>query len=110
MNKIVMVIWGLVIVGLCTLIFMIGYNKQDRDYINYVSELKKAGKSYVNDNRISIKVGDSIIIYIDDLIKNQYIKEDKKIEEYCIEGIVYSNELLIDNYSIKKNCEDKKTE
>ncbi len=104
-----MFVWGMVIVLMCTLIFMIGYKQQDRDYINLSKELKQAGKTYVHDNRISPKLGSSVIIYIDDLINGQYIKEDEKLKEYCVEGVVYSNELFIDSYSIRKNCNGKKT-
>lgn len=110
MNKVVMFIWGLVIVGLCTVIFMIGYKEQDRDYISLSKELKTAGKSYVKDNRISTKIGDSVIIYVDDLIKGQYINENDKINDYCIEGVVYLNRIFIDEYDIKINCDNKKVE
>ena len=112
MNRIVMVIWGLVIVSMCTLIYMIGYKQQDLDYLSIAKELKKAGETYANDNRLSLttKIGNSSIIYIDDLLKGQYIKEDEKIQDYCIEGVVYSNNLIKDSYTIKQNCEGKKSE
>ena len=110
MNKIVMFIWGLVIVGMCTVIFMIGYKDQDRDFNKLSKELKIAGQEYVKDNRLSVKMGDSVIIYIDDLIKGQYIIENEKIEEYCIEGVVYSNKVLKDQYDIKINCNKKEIE
>ena len=110
MNKVVMFIWGLVIVGMCTVILMIGYKEQDRDYNKLSKELKIAGKEYIKDNRVSVKIGDSTVIYIDDLIKGQYIGENEKIEEYCIEGVIYSNKVLIDGYDLKINCENKKAE
>lgn len=110
MNKIVMVVWGICIVGLFTLILLIGYKEQDKDYINFQNELKKASEKYIYDNRLKTKLGSSIIVYIDDLIKGQYIEENDKIDEYCIEGIVYTNNLLKDTYTFKTNCEDKKIE
>lgn len=110
MNKVVMFIWGLVIVGLCTVIFMIGYKEQDREFINFTKELKLAASTYVKDNRITAKTGDSVIIYIDDLIKGQYIDEDDKIKEYCIEGVIYSKQLFSNKYDIKINCNNEKIE
>lgn len=107
MNKVVMVVWGLVITSMCTLIFAIGYKEQDRVYINLTKEIKQAGKLYVKDNRISMKIGDSKIISIDDLVKGQYIEKNEKIDEYCIEGVIYTNEILKDTYTIRINCESK---
>jgi len=110
MNKVVMFIWGLIIFGMCSVILMIGYKEQDRDYIKLTKELKQAGQLYIKDNRISASIGDSVVINIDDLIKGQYIEEDKKIEDYCIEGVIFSNRILFDNYDIKINCKNKKIE
>ena len=110
MNKVVMVVWGLVIFALCTLIFMIGYKKQDRVLINLTNELTSSSKQYVKDNRITTNIGESKIIYIDDLIKGNYIQDNDKIEEYCIEGVIYSRTLLTTTYTLKINCENKKTE
>ncbi len=107
MNKVVMVVWGLVIVSMCTLIFAIGYKEQDRVYINLTKEIKQAGKLYVKDNRIKTKIGESKIIYIDDLIKGQYIEKNEKIDEYCIDGVIYSNEILKDSYTIRIDCKSK---
>jgi hypothetical protein len=89
---------------------MIGYKSQDRDYIAYSKELRVACKSYIKDNRLDVKIGETIIIYKDDLLNGQYIKEDENLEKYCIEGIAYSNNLIIDEFEIRKNCEDKNTE
>lgn len=110
MNKVVMFIWGLVIVGLCTVILMIGYKEQDRDYLKLTKEIKTAAKEYVKDNRANVKTGDSIIIYINDLISGQYVEENDKIKKYCIEGVVYSNHIFIDDYEVKINCDNKPVE
>ena len=110
MNKVVMFVWGLVIVGMCTVILMIGYKEQDRDFLKISKELKASAKAYVHDNRIDIKIGDSTIIYVDDLIKGQYVEENEKIKEYCIEGIVYSNRIFIDEYKVNINCNNKEIE
>jgi hypothetical protein len=107
MNKIVMVVWGLVIFSLCGLILLIGFKNQDREYIKYIDVVKTAGKSYIKDNRITTKLGDSYIINIDELVNGQYIEDDEKIKAYCIEGVVYTNTFLMDSYTVRTNCEDK---
>ena len=110
MNKVVMFIWGLVIFGMCLIILMIGYKEQDRDYLKLSKEIKSAGKAYVHDNGINIKTGDSFVINIDDLINGQYVEEKEGLEKYCIEGVVYSNHVFLDDYELKINCENKETE
>ena len=107
MNKVTMVIWGLIIFALCFVILMLGFKQKQTDYYIYTTSLKDAGKQYVKDFGIEPKIGDSIIIKIDDLIDGQYIKEDEKLEKYCIEGIVYTKGIISGSYSLKQSCEVK---
>ena len=109
MNKIVMVVWGLVISSMLFLILMIGYKKQDRTYIKLTEDLKNASEKYIKDNNLGSKVGDSVIVFIRDLIEGNYIKENEVIDEYCIDGIIYTNDLIKDQYTIRTYCEDKDT-
>ena len=109
MNKIVMVVWGLVISSMLFLILMIGYKKQDRTYIKLTEDLKNASEKYIKDNNLGSKVGDSVIVFIRDLIEENYIKENEVIDEYCIDGIIYTNDLIKDQYTIRTYCEDKDT-
>jgi len=110
MNKIVMVVWGLVVASMLFLVLMIGYKKQDKTYINLTKELKSASERYIKDNGLGAKVGDSVIVFVKDLIDGNYIKENEVIDDYCIDGIIYSHDIIKDQYTIRTNCEDKKNE
>ena len=104
MNKIVMFIWGSVIVLLCTLLFLIGYKERDVDYINYQNALKEATKAYIKKNNLSNK---NQIVFVEELVKENYIIETEDNKKYCVESIVYSEGLIKDEFIINKNCEDK---
>lgn len=104
MNKIVMFIWGSVIVLLCTLLFLIGYKERDVDYINYQNALKEATKAYIKKNNLSNK---NQIVFVEELVKDNYIVETEDNKKYCVESIVYSEGLIKDEFIINKNCEDK---
>lgn len=104
MNKLVMFIWGAVIVLLCTLLFLIGYKEKDLDYIRYENLLKTATKAYVNNKGLN---KDSQIVFVEELVEANYITETEENKKYCIESIVYSEGLIKDNYVINKNCKDK---
>lgn len=107
MNRLVMVIWGLTITLMCTLIFVIGYKQQDKEYIQIVKNLKKASEIYVKSNGIKAKVSESVIIDLNDLIDGQYVEYNSKYDDYCINGVIYSKGIFNDSYKIREQCEDK---
>ena len=106
MNKIIMFFWALIIILMLVTILLIGYNKQDKIYLELESNLKQAAKCYVKNNNLKPKISESEIIFVDKLIEGEYIKEDN-IKEYCIDSVVYSRGLIIDEYKINIKCEDR---
>ena len=105
MNKIVMVIWGCVIVLLCLLLFLIGYKHRDKEYLSFENSVKSATKSYVRNNRLTPSINDSTVIFIDDLLNADYISIDK-VKGHCINNIVYYRGLLFDTVTIDTDCDD----
>lgn len=104
MNKIVMVIWGLIIVMLCTLLFLIGYNERDKEYIDFQNDLKRATKMYIKDKGLSTK---NQLVFSSELLEDNYYKDKDEIKKYCVESVVYNETLLKDELVVNKNCVDE---
>ena len=102
MNRIVMVIWGLIIVMLCALLLLIGYKERDTEYIDFQNSLKNATKLYIKDNGLSSK---NQLVFIKDLVENNYFNDEKDIKKYCAESVLYNETLIKDEFIINKNCE-----
>ena len=107
MNRITMAVWGLTIFAMCFLILAIGF-KQDKDYAHLTSSLKDVTEKYIKDNNISIKLNNSSIVLVSDLINEEYIEEDEKIDEYCIKSVVVTKRIF--GYKYEMNIDCKKEE
>ena len=103
-----MIVWGVVVSLLLILVLIIGIKDKDYDYAKLERNIKKATRSYILNNKMTPEISKSIVIDIDDLIKEKYI-DSKDIDKYCIKDIVFQNGLFYDNYTIEKKC-DKKEE
>ena len=104
MNKTVMVIWGLIIIMLCTLLYLIGYNERDVDYINFQNDLKHATRKYIKDKGLSTK---NQLVFTSELLEDNYYKDKEDIEKYCVESVVYNETIFKDEFIINKNCDIK---
>lgn len=101
MNKVVMFIWGSIIVLLCTLIFLIGYKEKDHELIDYQQSLKNATVLYIKNNNLSNR---KQIVFVEDLVKDNYIENDEKVDKYCVNSIVYTKGILMDDFVMNYNC------
>lgn len=100
-----MVVWGLTIFAMCGLILAIGYKTQDKEYLSLTSDLKEVATKYVKDKKISIKFNESSVVFVKDLINEEYIDDNKKIDEYCIKSVVLRKTLFSYKYTINIDCE-----
>ena len=109
MNKGVMVVWFFTVVSMLGFILFIGYKERDEVYIDLTESLELATKKYVVKNNPKLKFNERVIVFVDDLIKNRYIKEEAKeiIDEYCIKSIVFTKGLFDDKYTLNKECQSK---
>ena len=109
MSRWLMALWGVVIILILTAIYIIGYNiknkEKDEEYIKLESSLKTATYSYLNKNNMVPGFNESQIVFIEDLIKDEYVKNEEEINKYCVKSIVFTNGLLKDDYNIIKECE-----
>lgn len=104
MSKKLVVMQFFVVTCLILLVCLIGVRQKDFTLSRLKSDIIKASKKYVEDNNINVEVSESIVIYINDLIGNDYIT-DENIEEYCISEVVIFNGILQDEYKVINNCE-----
>lgn len=107
MNKGTMVIWGLIIFILWGVIIAIAYTKQDKVYNSLTADLKGVTKRYINKNNIDLKFNESYKVFIKDLEESNYINNDKKIKEYCIDSVVVTKNLFNYSYQINTDCDNK---
>ena len=109
MNKKIMVIWFILMVSIFGFILFRGYSQRDTTYLNLESSLENATRKYILGNRIKVKLFDSKTVFIEELLEEDYIKNEdmELIDNYCIKSIVYTKGLFSDDYSIKMDCESK---
>ena len=69
-----MIIQGSIVVLFISALLFIGNSLRDTTYLRLERDLKSATKRYVRDYNIKPKISDSVIITVDDLVKDRYIK------------------------------------
>ena len=106
MNKGIMALWGMVILLILSFILFLFVKSKDFNYIRFENSIKAATKKYISNNKLTPKLSKSIVVDVEDLIKNNYISKDN-IEKYCIKDIVFSNGLFYDDYTIEKECKEE---
>lgn len=105
MNKTIMFFWGLIIFVICGYILFLGYNMKDKEYEAVTSQLKEASLAYAKDKNIELKFNESVKIFIDDLINDEYIKDDELLDKYCIDSVIIQRGLIQDDYIFTKDCD-----
>ena len=98
MNKITMILWGLLIFSLWGIILLIAYKQRDTVYIELSNDLKKSAEVYVKNKKIELGFNESSKIYI---------KEDENIKKYCINSIIVHKGLFGLDYELFEDCDLK---
>ena len=96
-NKVLLIIWFVLLLGIFTLLSILGFKHKDNveSYHKYEDKLIEATKEYVNVNNMYPKKGSKVEIKIDDLIKSGFI-DKKNIEKECSGTIIVSYDKFID--------------
>ncbi len=102
MNRFTMALQAFIVVCLLGIVLVIGYSKQDKGYIEYTRGLRSACIQYMKDKNINPKIGETNIIFVSDLLDEEYIDEVK--EEYCIVSVIHRQGLLFGKYKANKDC------
>ena len=97
-----MALQAFIIVCLLGIILVIGYSKQDKTYITYTRGLRSACNQYMKDKNINPKMGETTVIFVSDLLEEEYIDEIK--DEYCIVSVIYRKGLIFGKYKANKDC------
>ena len=82
-----MIIWGSLVVMICGMLVILGLNLED--------------------NNIKLSVANATIIYINELVEDEYIKDSRKYDENCIQSVVVSKGLILNDYTINKECKNE---
>lgn len=100
-----MITWGIVIFLMVATVFVIGMSQKDMKYLKLRWNLITSTREYIKDNNLTPKLNAAVVIFSDDLVKNDYI-DSKGIEKYCVKSVTLYNKLIIDEYTINKECDE----
>ena len=67
-----MIIWGSLVVMICGMLVILGLNLEDN---KIERELRRAANHYIENNNIKLSMASATIIYVKELVKDEYIKE-----------------------------------
>ncbi|MBR4178512.1 MAG: hypothetical protein IKR57_04105 [Bacilli bacterium] len=108
MNNKIMFLWAFIVVGLLSVLLILGYSKRDKVYIELENKIEKATLSYLTDNNLIPKTEETELVFISELLEKEYLKDEvENIDKYCIESISFTKGLVKDRYVMNKNCKDK---
>ena len=99
-----MIIWGSLVVMICGMLVILGLNLEDN---KIERELKSAANHYIENNNIKLSMASATIIYVKELVKDEYIEDSKKYDEKCIQSIIVSKGLILNDYTINKECKNE---
>lgn len=105
MNSKIMFFWGLLIVLICASLIIISNLKQDRVLLKLEKELKTSTYSYIKDNDLIPDYNESMIVSLDTLLEEKYIKENELYDEYCIKSVKMIKKFIFNEYEIEKKCD-----
>lgn len=104
MNKNIMILWGSLIILICGMLLILGFNLEDN---RIKRELISATNKYMKDNEIKLAPANATIVYINELIDLNYLEDSNKYEEKCINSVVVSRKILMNDYILSKDCNEK---
>lgn len=96
-NKVLLIIWVIILVIIFTLLSILGFkHKKDiENYHKYEEKLIEATKIYLNQNNLYPKKGTKVKININEIIEAGLIKK-KDIEKTCSGSIIVKYDNYID--------------
>lgn len=105
MNSKIMFLWGLIIVMICSALLILGNIGKDYKLYKLEREIKISSKKYLEQNDRIPKPYESEVVFVDELLENEIIKNESDINKYCIKKVKITNKLIINKYEIIKECE-----
>ena len=99
-----MTVWISLIVLICGMLLILGYNLEDN---KIQREVKSAANNYIKDNNMTLSFGSASIVYLDELFEYKYLEDDDKYIDKCINSVVVTKGLILDDYQINILCEEE---
>ncbi len=104
MNSKIMFLWGFLIVMICASLLVLGNIGNDYTLYKLERNLKLSSKTYLEKNNRMPEYNETEIVYVNELIDSEIIKEDPNIDKYCIKEIMIKKGLLFNKYEVYKEC------
>jgi hypothetical protein len=104
MSEKLMIIWASIIVLIMAVLLMTANNLRDDVLFKLEKDLKVAANKYVKEKE-KLSIGETTIIFPDTLLEQKYLSDKEVLKKYCIESIVLTKGLIINEIEINKNCE-----
>lgn len=107
MNSKIMFLWGFIIFLICGSLLVLGNIGNDYNLYKLERNIKISAKNYLIKNDRMPKAYESEIVFVDELIENKIIKDNKDIDKYCIKQVRITNKLIMNKYEVIKECEEE---
>jgi len=107
MNSKIMFLWGFIIFLICGTLLVLGNIGNDYTLYKLERNIKISAKNYLIKNDRMPKLYESEVVFVDELLDNNIIKEDKNIDKYCIKQVRITNKLIINKYEVIKECDEE---
>ncbi len=104
-NKVLFVIWGILVVVVVTLLTILGFMLKNinKEYREVEDILKEKAEKYTSDNFMYPEEGKTIIVTKEELIEKGYLEKLEKDKDTC-EGYVVVSTKKVVNYKAYIKC------
>lgn len=110
MSSKIMFLWGFVVLLICSFLLIMGNIGKDYNLFLLEKEIKHSSRDYLKDKNRYPSVNNTEVVFIDELVDNEYIKENEDYNKYCIKSIEVNNKIFIDKVEVIKECKSEMKE
>lgn len=104
MSSKIMFLWGFIIFMICGALLVLGNIGNDYSLYKLERNIKISTKNYLIKNDRMPKLYQSEVVFVEELLDNKIIKENKNIEKYCIKQVKITNK-IINKYEVIRECD-----
>lgn len=97
--------WAFIVCGILATILILGYGMKSENEDVFEKELEEAAYRYASDNSLLPNFNDSAVIYTEDLVKGNYIN-DERITKECIKSVSIYKGFSENQFKIIKSCDN----
>ena len=106
MNSKIMILWGTIIVLICSTLIVLGNNQGDKDLLRLKRNIKESYVEYLKDKELMPSFNKTYTIKIDKLIEEGYLGKTNTLDEYCIKEVTIKKGIIVNNYEFNIKCDE----